>query len=345
MGRALLILLLLANTFCIAQKRSVTVSDLLTLATLSPKNAETYLNKKGFTQGDTKVQDGVMVRTFHENGQNKVAATEEAAGHTVELYKKGDLYCYLLHTSSADEYKESNSILKKAGFFYDTDTSQPHALIFKKGGITVRARSVTCERGSTRYNFLLQKKEFPDPGSVQFGEDLLKFESHDHLANFFGADNIKKDVYYLHPDQPTHCTVLFPNSSRQAMFIWEDEKNLHNISFIMISGVLKTTSTVQFDGNFNHSAWKFRSGLYLGMRLKDLLQLNMNDFLFFGQESEYSFMVVPEKTRYVDFKNIGVMFDCFDCYSSPVLKKEKVSALDAADMDLAIYISCIMIRP
>lgn len=345
MGRALLILLLLANTLCIAQKPLVTVRDLLTLSTLSPKNAESYLGKKGFAPGEARVQDGVVVKTFREKDNSNGIASPDAGNRSIELYKQGNIYCYLLHTTSADEYKEGNSILKSAGFFYDNDTSHPNSLIFKKDGITVQARSVINDGSPAQYNFLLQKKEFPDPGNIGFGEDLLKFESHDHLVNYFGTENVKKDVYYLYPEQPTHCSVLFPNSSRQAMFIWEDEKNLYKISFIMISGVLRTANTVKFDGNFSQNAWKFRSGIYLGMRIKDLLKLNMNDFSFFGRESEYSFMVVPEKTRYVDFKNIGVMLDCFDCYSSPVLKKEKVSAIEAADMELSLYVSCIMIHP
>lgn len=334
-------MLLLANSFCFAQKSTVTVKDLLTLSSISPRNIESFLDKKGFVPGNTTVCDGVPVRTYLEKNNNRSAGVSRS----IDLYKKGNTFCYTLKTTSADEYTEGRSILKNAGFFYDKDTSRDNALIFKKGSITVRANAGATDENSTEYHFVLQKKEFPDPGSIQFAEDLLKFESHEHLAHFFGADNVKQDIYYLSANEPVNCTVLFPNSSRQVVFIWEDDKNLYKISFAMISGVLHTASTVQYEGNFSQNKWQLRNGIYLGMRIKDLLELNANDFTFYGRQSDYSFLIVPEKTRYIDFKKVGVMLDCFDCYTSQVLNTEKVSAAAAADKDLALYVSCIMISP
>lgn len=342
MVRVFIILLLLAagNT-CFAQNSTVTVNDLLTLSSISPRNIESYLDKKGFGPSSTTVQNGVAVRTFQE----KVKSGSMNINRSIDLYKNGDVNFIALKTSSLDEYTEGRSILKNAGFFYDRDTSRANSLVFKKDGITIQANSDNKPNSSPIYNFVLQKKEFPDPGPLKFAEDLLKFDSHDHLINYFGAENVKKDIYYFSENESTNCSVLYPNSSRQVMFIWEDGPNLFKISFIMISGVLQTTSTVQYNGNFSQNKWKFKSGIYLGMRIRDLLELNANDFSFYGRQSDYSFMVVPEKTRYIDFKTMGVLLDCFDCYNSPVLNTEKVSAATAADKDLSLYVSCIMISP
>ena len=61
-----------------------------------------------------------------------------------------------------------------------------------------------------------------------------------------------------------------------------------------------------------------------------LLELNANDFSFYGRSSENSFMILPEQTRYIDFKKTGVMLACFDCQNSTLLDAEKVSAATAA---------------
>jgi hypothetical protein len=345
MGRSLLIFLLQLPVLCVAQSKSLSVDDLLTLTTLAPKNYDSYMSKKGFLPGARSQQDKAMAVTFFEK-QSPVVNDVQSISRTVDLYKKDDTWCFVLKTSSKEEYQEGRNILKKAGFFYDNagDTSQPTALMFQKRDITVLANSSGKDENPV-YTFLLQKKEFPDPGAIRFGDDLLKFDSHEHLVSFFGADNVKEDVYHFSEKETRKCSVLYGNTSQQVVFIWDDEKNLYKISFILISGVLPTASAVQYTGSIAQNAWVLKNGLYVGMRLKDLLKLNGNDFEFYGRNSEFAFMIEPEKTRNIDFKKVGIMLDCFNCSDASLLNKEKVSAEEAADQGLAVYISCVMISP
>ena len=347
MERILLsILLSLWACVCAAQRQPVSVDDLLTLSSLSPKNFDTYLGKRGFSPSVKTVRDNSTAFTFVEKS-NPEENDSLAQGRRVEMYKKDNTYYFALHTSSKEEFIEGRYQLKKAGFFYDNikNTEAPSSLCFKKGSITVLADSSIHDQ-SVMYNFLLQKKEFPNPGPLRFAEDLLKFDSHEHLVYFFGEENIKEDVYQFSDTEKKKCSVLFPNSSQQAVFIWDDENNLNKISFIIIGGVVTTASAAQYSGSIGQNAWVLSNGVYSGMRLKDLLKANVNDFNFYGRNSEFAFMVEPKNTsRYIDFKRIGVMLDCFDCTASILMSKEKVSAAEAADLDLAIYVSCIMIRP
>ncbi|MEI9809007.1 MAG: hypothetical protein WDO16_14740 [Bacteroidota bacterium] len=328
-----------------AQRQPVTIDDLLTLSSISPKNFDNYLGKKGFLPPVRTIQDNNPALTFVEK-DNSMETDSFLLKRSVEMYKKDNTYYFALHTSSQEEFEEGRYRLKKAGFFYDNKNSlnRPSSLCFKKGSITVLADSSRREKGIV-YSFLLQKKEFPDPGPVQFAEDLLKFDSHEHLAYFFGENNVKEDMYRFSETELKKCTVVFPNSSRQAVFIWDDESNLHKISFIIIGGVVATAGTAQYSASIGQNRWMLQSGIYSGMRLKDLLKLNGDDFIFYGRESEFAFMVEPQNTKYIDFKKIGVVLDCFDCTASILLNKEKVSAKEAVDLDLAIYVSCVMLRP
>jgi hypothetical protein len=342
----LFIVLLICSFITVAQRQPVSVDDLLTLSSLSPKNVDHYLDKKGFLPSVQTIRDNSPAITFVEKKSLK-ESDSLFPGRRVEMYKKDNTYYFALHTSSKEEFVEGRYQLKKAGFFYDNTNKGiegPASLCFKKGAITVVADSSVQDQ-SVVYSFLLQKTEFPDPGQVRFAEDLLKFDSQEHLVHFFGKNNVAEDVYQFSESEKKKCSVLFPNSSQQAVFIWDDESNLHKISFIIIGGVVTTTSAAQYNGSIGQNAWVLKNGIYSGMRLKDLIKANGNDFKFYGRESEFSFMVEPQNTRYIDFKRIGVMLDCFDCTASILMNNEKVSAQEAADLDLAIYVSCIMIRP
>lgn len=308
------------------------------------------MNKKGFLPGGRSFQDdGVMV-TFFEKKSNDEKDTVHI-NRSIDLYKKGDTWCFALHTSSFDEYLDGQNRLKQAGFFYinskDTvsnskDTSLMTAELFQKRNITVQASSGVTD-DETVHTFLLQKKELPNPDNIRYAEDLLKFDSHEHLVSVFGENNVKKDFYFFSEKELKNCSVLFGNSNRQVVFIWDDENNLNKLSFIMISGVLPTASTIEYDGNISQNAWTLKNGIYSGMRVKNLLELNENDFKFYGIDSEFSLMVEPVKTGNIDFKKIGIVLNCFNCNGPVLLNKPKVSATDAVDNSLALYVSYIMI--
>jgi hypothetical protein len=321
----------------------VTVDDLLTLSSLSPKNFDNFLEKKGFLAGNRNLKDNAVPITFFEK---KEPADTASPFRNIEIYKKSDAWCFKLETSCKEEYQEGKNTLKKAGFFYDksNDTSRADMLLFQKGSIAVTSSTVVKD-DQKLFSFVLEKKEFPDPGNIQFAEDLLKFDSHEHLVGFFGENNVKKDVYFFSDEDSKNCTVLFPNSSRQAVFIWEDPANLYKVSFVIISGTISTASTANFSGNFSQNTWRLRNGVYSGMRLKDLLKMNANDFKFYGRSSEYSYMIVPEKTRYIDFTKVGILLDCFDCAGSELLNQVKVSAEEATQQELAFFVSSMMIFP
>ncbi|HEY6503627.1 MAG TPA: hypothetical protein VIZ28_06590 [Chitinophagaceae bacterium] len=345
MERQLLILLLLCSSVCRAQQKQVNVDDLLILSSISPKNFNTYLGKKGFVPTFKTMPGNNPAVTFIET-KNSKGTDSLSFNRSIEMYKRDNSNFFALHTSSKEEFQEGRFRLKQAGFFYDNTnrTERPSSLCFKKGSITI-ITDTSIKKEGVVYSFLLQKKEFPDPGTIRFAEDLLKFDSHEHLVHFFGKDNVKEDDYRFSENESKKCSVVFPNSSRQAVFIWDDESNLHKVSFIVIGGVVPTASAVQYNRSVGQNAWMLENGVYSGMRIKDLLKINGNDFKFYGQDSEFSFMIEPVNTKYIDFKRVGIVLGCFDCSGSPLLQTEKVSAEEAADLDLALYVSCVMIRP
>jgi len=329
----------------VACSQSLTVDDLLTLSSLSPKSFDNYVNKKGFMSVGKSLQNDAIVTTFFEKNKAKEIDTLHII-RSVDLYKKDDTYYFALHTSSSKEYMEGREQLKKAGFFCSNsgDTNQLSSLLFQKKNITVQASAAT-EDGEPVFTFLLQKKELASLSSIRYAEDLLKFNSHEYLVSSFGVNNVKKDVYYFSEKELRKCSVLFANTNQQAVFIWDDQTNLCNLSYILISGILPTQNTAKFSGSISQNKWVMKNGIYSGMSIKELLKLNGNDFEFYGRNSEFSFMIVPQHSGNIDFKKTGIMLGCINCNGSALLDNLKVSAIDALNNSLALHIFYIMITP
>lgn len=342
MARFLLLLILQGCFTCVLQAQSFTVDDLLTLSTLPPKKFDNYMGEKGYLSGGRRMQDDAMAFTFFEKRNISPEDTVFENRH-VGLYKKDDVYCFAFHTTCRKEYEEGLLKLKNSDFFYgeNKDTSQA-PVFFQRKNLTVHVSS-DIEEGSPVYTFLLKKKELPR--SVQYAEDLLNFDSHEYLLSYFGEANVQKDVYFFSEKKVRKCSVLFGNSNQQAVFVWEDENNLCKLSYVLISGILPTENGLPFNDNIGRNKWTFKSGIYSGMSIRDLLRLNGNDFKFYGLDSEFSMMVEPVTTGNIDFTKTGIMLTSLDGTGPALLKRAKISAEHVVENRIALHVFYIMLTP
>lgn len=339
MRKLLLLLIFPTSLFCLGQGRTITIADLVTLSSLSQKSTESYLNRKGFIRKN--IQDDLLSVTFIENRKPKSKDTVKIT-RSINLYKKENKEYYLLHTSSSGEYTDWKAWLKNNGFLYDSNHKDNTApAIFQRRNIKIITNAERRE-DVTEYIFSLQKKESPNPATVQFAEDLLEFDSHEYLVSFFGQQNVKQDVYYFTEKELKKCSVIFPNTDKQVIFIWNDEINLSDLSYILISGILPTIKAVHYNGIVGQNNWNLKNGISSNMNIRELLELNGEDFQFYGRNSEFSYMVVPESKGKIDFKKVGLTLGCFDC-SSALLDREKIRASDAINNFINLYIVYIMI--
>jgi hypothetical protein len=341
------ILFILAISICFmlnAKGQSITVDDLLSLSSLSSKNIDNYLNKKGFVSTGKSLQNNLLGTTFSEIRKKKSKDTSGIV-RSINCYSNDDADYFVLSTSSIQEYQKGNDRLKQAGFRVDSiqANSPAGAAVYKKNNITIAANSVADE-DIPIYIFSLKKRELPQADKIKHAEDLLEFDSHEYLVSYFGKRNVKEDVYNFSDKQLKKCSVLFPNTNQQATFIWEDEKTLSKISYILISGILPTASVMQFRSSVSENKWTLKNGIYSHITIRELLELNGTDFEFYGKNSEFSYMVSPESTGSINFKKTGLILGCFDC-SSLLLNQKKISAMDAIGKSLDLYVVYIMIMP
>ncbi len=350
MKSLLLIFIPVCFATSIAFGQSFTSDDLVALSSYTPKYCEQFLIKKGFRPHSGQVDYNPMMSSFIQNemkGNSENEGDDSLVVRSIDIYNKDGSKYFVWHTSSEKEFIEGKRQLAGAGFFYDHSVSldKDTSLLFQRRNITVETMHEVMDSAS-KYCFILKKKEYPDPASVQYAEDLLNFNSNEYLVGYFGAANVKQDLYYFSRDDLKKCSVIFPNSNRQAVFVWDDQRNLRSLSHIIISNVTPTVNGEQFKGVvFDNNQWELKNGVHCGMTVKELLKLNNNDFEIYGKRSEFAFMIKPEKRGNLDFRKAGITLNCLNCGINKLFDVSVVNARNVAEEDLLITVAYINVFP
>lgn len=342
MKRILLILILQNFTAGKAHSQSFTVDKLVTLASLPSKNIDRFMSKNGFVLSGSKLDSDTMGASFIEKG--KANKKDIGPKRSIDMYLKDDSKYFTLYTSSLNEYLDGQRSLIKSGFFYDDkkEVSKESSMLFQKGNITIQA-TPGVQDGIPQYTFKLKEKEIPS--SIMYAEELLQFDSHEFLVSFFGELNVKKDMYFFSEKELKKCSVLFSGTRRQAVFVWGDENNLDNLSYILVGNVLPIAGAEKNIALTGNNEWQFQNGIHPGMAIKELLKINEMDFDIYGNASELAFMVRPGENGRIDFKKTAVMLSCSNCYDNKMFNQQVVSALDVAKKNLPMYVYDVIIYP
>ena len=262
MKRIFFILILLNFSAAKALCQTFTVRDLVTLSTLPSKNIGHFMNKNGFFNYSGNPGIDTMEATFIP--KIKFKKNDSIPQRNIDLYQQPDAKYFTLHISSLQEYLDGEQSLIRSRFIFDKtkDISKDSSMLFQKANVAIEATRQTLD-SVTRYTFKLKVKKIPD--SIVYAEDLLQFDSHEFLASYFGEKNVRNDLYYFSEKELKKCSVLFNGTRHQAVFVWGDENNLANLSYILVSNALPTKGgreNALVDGN---NQWNCQNGIHSGI--------------------------------------------------------------------------------
>ena len=342
MKRLLLALTLVIFATTIAFSQPFTVHDLVTLARMPSEDISHFLYRNGFRLYTENPQGESVQASFIP--KIKPGKNYSGAQKSVDYYLKDGARYFLLHTPLLREYEDGQRSLVKSGFVFDKtkDMDKDSSMLFQKENISVLAYKEVKD-STIEYIFKLREKKIPD--SVVYAEDLIQFDSHAFLVSYFGEKNVRKDLYYFSEKELKKCSVLFSGTPYQVAFVWGDENNLNNLSYILVSNILPTKEGERngiLDGN---NSWKFKCGIHEGMALKDVLRLNEMDFYIYGNKSDLAFMVNHSENGKINFKRTAIMFSCSNCYDNKIFDQSEISALDIAKANLPLRVVDIIIYP
>lgn len=340
--RGFLLFVLMLLIVCHVNGQGFSAKDFLAASSLSSKKFESYLNKKNFLPCGRRQQNDTVINIYNYKTKKGKEDSLQVKRIIESFQTKTDLsFTYI--TSLKDEYLESLDELKLAGF-YCGNSGDTASLLFQRRDISVVANIIN-EPDDTTYSLLFSKKELPPPEKVQYANDLLQFYSHENLVSVFGGSNVIKDVYYFSENEISKCSVLFPKTNRQAVFIWKDEINLCKPSCVIVGGNTNNISLANYDGVILENLWSLKEGVYSGMSLRSLLKINGNDFKFYGKNSSLPYMIVPENTGNLDFKSNMIILGCLNPNSSQLLDNKMVNANDVSSDDLGLFVFLMMLVP
>jgi hypothetical protein len=342
MKKVLLILILQNFAAGIIYGQSFNINDLIKLAYLPSKEIDHFLYKKGFDLSFSKSDSSSVESIF----STKVKPKEKSIlpKKDIDIIFNEDFKCYSLQTPLVNEYVDGQRSLIKSGYFHDEskDVNKDSSVLFQKGNIVILASAKKGD-SSNEYTFELKVKRVP--AKIRYAEDLLQFASHEYLISFFGAQNVKRDMYYFAEKELKRCSVLFSGTRYQVVFVWGDEKNLNNLLYILVPHILPTKGAEENNPVTGYNEWQFKNGIYPGMNIKELLRLNQMDFNIYGNASELAFMVKPEESGKIDFKKTAVMFSCGSCEDIKMFNQPEISALAVAKKDLPMFVNDVILYP
>lgn len=320
----------------------MTGRDLIKILSLSKQKLSDYLSKQGFIRGEQSAHGDTIVQNF-QLATKKSVQLDDCTDRYAERLSSGNNSGFNYYTSSYDEYSSLLSDLKKEGFYTDGANEQ-NVYLYQKDDMTVEVGNRT-EDTLTYYGLFIKKDALPSPKDIQYAEDFLGFHSHANLEYVFGRKNVQKDVYYFSDSNVVRCSVLFPNTNRQVIFIWKDELNRCTLSHLLIGNSLRAKNSDKYDDPVSENVWTLRNGLHPNMSLSELIRVNNADIRFYSWNSQYPGIVVPAKNGNIDFKNTGVILSCLNCGNSGAMRNEVVSGGEAQNNSNRLFVLAVILMP
>ncbi len=340
----LLTALLVIGSFAL-NAQVFTASRLLDIAAAPRPKFESYIYKQNFVGVGNDFKGDTIVREFKYRSITK-GGKRDSIERSLTYYATKEDFSFSFVTLSADEGKQIVSELKKSGFYCNNekDSLTAAGLLYQHNDFTAEVSKRAVDT-LMEYTFLVKKQPLPKPKEIKFAEDLAAFNSHEYLRFYFGEQNVKKDIYYLSDDKIGKCTVLFPNTSRQAVFLWDDQVNNTGLAKIFIGGQLRTGSAVDYDQNIAENLWQLKSGVHPGMSLYTLRLLNDAAFNFYGGNTSKTGMVLTDSTGKINFKKENVILGCMNCTDNNFLRKQVINSDEALEAERILFVHTIIIAP
>ncbi len=341
MKKVIWLLLLLPILRVSAQRSEFTIKDLVLFTNIPASKFDTYISRKGYKPYPEDTVERDFLPAYHKISKDK------AIKKLVGRYDKNDKATIFYQTNSKIEFDELKLNLEEDGFEHEPfDTANGKLPAFYQRNNVIIFPLIKKESEKLTYGFIIERKQLPKGNEILYAEDLLQLTSHQYLCSVFGSSNVKKDFFYFSEKEINKCSVLFPNTSLQVIFIWKDAVNNKEVSYLMIGGELRSKSSEAFEKAIEMNKWRSSQGVYLGMSLRELEKFNNGPVKFYGWESGQPGIVYPKNKGSINFKKLGVQLNCLDCNEDKYYSdSDLISSTDVIQNNGRVYVSTLIIMP
>ena len=336
----ILILLLFAPVCLHAQRSDFSLSSLLDLTLCPMEKLEATMHKKGYQQQYADSAQTVELPQFNKfSRDNKLLKM-------IERQQTEDSAAVVFETVSRSEFEAVLGELNSAGFTVPargmTGRTGP---LYQRHNLTALP-FVKNRDGVETYCIKISRRRLPAPADITFAEDLFALNSHEYLSAVFGERFLKKDVFYFSENEVNKCSVIFPGTNMQVIFVWADEVNNRNISLLIIGGSTRPDNSPQFYAQNEFYKWRSAQGLYLGMSLAELVQLHQSPLTLWGWQTEQPGVITQRSKGGVDFTNLRVQLNCADCSDDRIYTKNGIISSETLQKEgRRAFISSLVLMP
>jgi len=321
-----------------ANAQSFQLKDLIDFTAFSVQKFDAHISKKEYRRDYYSPKETGNVYNYLQRQKLK-----ENPERTISIQEENDRTIVCYQTSSEAEFNKLKNQINNQGFkSYEDKTTDGE--VFQKDIFLINT-SIEIKDSTTLFTCLLERKELPKSKDITYAEDLLSVSSHEYLCLLFGDANVKKDVFYYSPTETNRCSILFPNTNREIVFIWNDEPNYRKTAFLIIGGNSKTNSSSNFNQQVEQNAWRSRQGVYPGMSLAELQILNGKELRFYSWHLDQAGMLAPKNTGQIDFARINIVLNCLNCIESGFQQVSIIDSKNAILENSKIYVSTMIILP
>ncbi len=332
-----------------AYSQDLSADKLVDMLSLSINKAESQLVSKKYTHCSTAIKGDTTCKLYQyypiRIANKKKPA--DAVSRKFLISNFDQTYSFTYQTDSKTEFSNIIKALKKKGFqcSYEMDsTMRPASYVFQYQDHTAEA-SIQKQDDTAWYTITFDKKILPVDKELIFAEDLLQFTSHEQLVYYFGAKNVKKDVYFFGEKDIASCSVLLMNTDRQVIFVWSDGLNNRNINSLLIGGQHKLKSMTGNEKVITENKWSLKCGLRAGMPLYDLRSMNQKNISFCGGYAPNPGLVFPESTGKINFKDKDVILGCMNCDDEKFQSIKSMNADKAMKDGRIFFVLTIVLYP
>jgi hypothetical protein len=347
MKKKLIIILFMLKTLA-ANSQVIDTESMINLLSISEQKLTNQLQKKGFKYSGIETRSDTSIKIFRFNDKSdKFQDLPDTSDRNILFASCKGESTLTFQTKSSTEISNLKNELKLLGFYCsnEEDTSYSSNSLFYQHLNFIATITKTTKDETILYSIKYYKKVFPDSKTLFYADDLLFFTSHEYLVYYFGEENVKKDIYFFTGNEISKCSVLFAGTSRQVVFIWEDEVNKCTISNLLFGGHQKLKSSINQDKFISESSWLLKSGLYAGMSLYELRKLNGNDFDFYAGNAINSGLVLEDNKGNVNFKKENIILGCINCTDDKYRSTSIMSVDKALREDRIMFVLSLALTP
>lgn len=323
------------------QAQKFTPTELLHLPAYKATKFKKLVTKRGFSLQEQKEYTVSYIYNkpdfkFNDGTEKLLTKNTQKNSNSIEIK---DL--------TPQGYNSLKELVHKQKFLQSTITNTIKAELFQKDGYTVIATPLTKvdSNNNAYYNVWVEERKLPKAKSVHYAEDLLQLNSHVHIATVFGEKNVTRDVFINTDGTTKKCSVVFPNTSYEAVFLWKDEENYRGVQSIRIGGPANTKASIEGNRTVLQNRWLSNQGIYPGMSLKELDMRNGKELEFYGWDWNSGGTIASNNNGKLKLDKVSLVLSCYNCNTVQYSSSKINSSTNAFEEDKKIHISTLIVLP